>query len=117
MSHTLPHAAHGDVLPVVKIAPKFEGKGEARHVIGTELTVLLPFDSLAAAPVVIIGLDAASLPSPEIVAAHNAKLDLLLGKFDGLTIEFSGGDFGAVRYKGSAKGVTFASPAQNPAKG
>ena len=40
MAHTLPHAAHGDVLPVVKIAPKFEGKGDTRHVIGTELTVL-----------------------------------------------------------------------------
>lgn len=112
MAHTLPHAAHGDVLPVVKIAPKFEGKGDTRHVIGTELTVLLTFDALAAAPVVIAGLDASALPSPEIVAAHNMKLDLLLGKFDGLTIEFSGGDFGAVRYKGTARGVTFASPTQ-----
>ncbi len=117
MAHTLPHSAHGDVLPVAKIAPKCEGRGEARHIIGAELTVLLPFDNMAAAPVVIVGLDAATLPSPEVVAAHNAKLDLLLGKFDGLSIEFSGGDFGAVRYKGTAKAVAFASPAQNAAKG
>ena len=107
MAHILPKAAHGDTLPVVKIAPKYEGRGDARHVIGTETTVLLPFDNMAAAPVVIAGLDASTLPSPEIVTERNMKLDLIMARFDGLVIEFSGGDFGAVRYKGTAKGVTF----------
>lgn len=107
MGHTLPRAAHGDVLPVVKIAPKFEGKGDARHIVGAELMALLTFDNLAPVPIVIQGLDASTLPAPEVVAERNMKLDLLLAKFDGLVIEFSGGDYGAVRYKGSARGVTF----------
>ncbi len=107
MAHILPHAAHGDTLPVVKITPKLEGRGDARRTIGAELTALLTFDNLAPVPIVIQGLDASTLPTPEIVAERNARLDLLMARFDGLTIEFSGGDFGAVRYKGTAKGVTF----------
>ncbi len=118
MSHRLPPAAHGDTLPVVKIGPKYEGRGEARHVVGTELTALLPFDGMAQVPITIPGLDAATLPTPEMVADRNMKLDLLIGKFQGLTIEFSGGDYGAVRYKGRATGVTFINltPGTSPAK-
>lgn len=106
MAHTLPAAAHGDTLPIVKITPKYEGKGEARHIVGTEATALLPFDNMAQVPIVIPGLDAAALPTPETVTERNMKLDLIMGKFQGLVIEFSGGDFGAVRYKGRATGVT-----------
>jgi len=118
MPHTLPPAAHGDTLPVVKITPKHEGRGEARHIVGAELTALLPFDSMAPAPIVIPGLDAATLPTPEIVAGRNMKLDLLIAKFENLVIEFSGGDFGAVRYKGRATGVAFTNlpPGVPPAK-
>ena len=85
--HTLPPAAHGSKLPVVKISPKYEGKGDTRRVIGAELIGLLPFD--------------------EVITERNMRLDLLIGDFQGLVIEFSGGDFGAVRYTGYAKGVTF----------
>ena len=105
--HVLPPAAHGDTLPVVKIVPKYEGKGEARHIVGTEFDGLLPFDNMAHVPIVIPGLDAATLPTQETVCERNMKMDLLMGKFQGLVIEFSGGDFGAVRYKGRATGVTF----------
>lgn len=45
MPHIFSLAAHGDMLPVVKIDPKYEGRGEDRHVVGTELIVLLLFDS------------------------------------------------------------------------
>lgn len=107
MSHILPAVAHGDRLPVVKAGPKYEGRGENRRLIGSELTALLPFDNLTAVPIVIPGLDAATLPSPETIGEHNQRLNLLLGKFQGLVIEFSGGDFGTVRYKGRASSVTF----------
>ena len=107
MPHTLPAAAHGDTLPIVKIAPKYEGKGDARHIVGTELTALLPFDNMAPAPIVIPGLDAATLPTPETVTERNMQLALLMGKFQGLVIEYSGGDYGSIRYKGRATGVTF----------
>jgi len=107
MAHTLPSAAHGDTLPIVKISPSYSGKGEARHVVGTKLTVLLPFDAMVSVPVVVLGLDTATLPTPEAVNDRNMRLDLLIGKFQNLVIEFSGGDFGAVRYKGRAAGVTF----------
>ena len=91
MPHTLPAAAHGDTLPIVKIAPKYEGKG----------------DNMAPAPIVIPGLDAATLPTPETVTERNMQLALLMGKFQGLVIEYSGGDYGSIRYKGRATGVTF----------
>ena len=113
--HTLPPAAHGSKLPVVKIAPKYEGKGEARHIIGSELTGLLSFDGMAAVPIVIPGLDVATLPSQEAVTERNMRLDLLVGDFQGLVIEFSGGDFGTVRYTGRATGVMFTN--QTPASG
>ncbi len=114
MPHTLPAAAHGDTLPVAKISPKYEGKGETRHVVGTEVTTLLPFDNMAPAPIVSPGLDAATLPTPETVTERNMKLDLLMGKFQGLVIEYSGGDFGSIRYKGRATGVVFTNLAAAP---
>lgn len=105
--HTLPPTAHGSKLPVVKIGPKYEGKGEARRLIGVELAGLLPFDGMAAVPIVIPNLDIATLPTQEAITEHNMRLDLLVGDFQGLVIEFSGGDYGAVRYTGRATGVTF----------
>jgi len=107
------------MLPVVKISPKYEGRGDARHIVGTELTALLPFDNMASVPITIPGLDAATLPTSETVTERNMKLDLLMAKFQGLTIGFSGGDFGAVRYKGRATGVTFINltPASTTAPG
>lgn len=113
--HVLPPNAHGNRLPVSKIAEKYDGKGDARHVIGAEITVLLPFDNLAPVPIVIEGLDVAALPSAETVNEHNMKLDLLIGDFQGLVIEFAGGDFGAIRYRGRATGVSF--PSLAPASG
>lgn len=105
--HTLPPAAHGSKIAVVKIAQKYEGRGETRHIIGSELTGLLPFDGMAAVPIVIPGLDVTTLPSQEVITERNMRLDLLVGDFQGLVIEFSGGDYGAVRYTGRATGVTF----------
>lgn len=118
MAHTLPYAAHGSKLPVVKISPKYEGKGDARHIIGTEVTTLLPFDNMAPAPIIIPGLDTAELPAQEIVTERNLKLDLLVGDFQNSVIEFSGGDYGSVRYKGRATGVTIVNltPSAPPAK-
>lgn len=107
MAHILPATAHGSKLPVSKITAKAEGRGEARRIIGSELTALLPFDGMASVPIVIPGMDAATLPSMEVITERNMKLDLLVGEFRDLVIEFSGGDFGTVRYKGRASGVTF----------
>ena len=56
---TLPHTAHGDTLFVVKIAPKNEGKGEARHTVGTQFNGLLLFDNCAQATIIVPGLDPA----------------------------------------------------------
>lgn len=105
--HTLPQAAHGSKLPVAKIGPKYEGKGDARRLIGVEFAGFLPFDGMAAVPIVIPNLDIATLPSQEVITERNLRLDLLVGDFQGLVIEFSGGDYGAVRYTGRATGVTF----------
>ena len=104
---TLPHSAHGDILPAVKISPKYEGTGDAKHIVGTTIETMLPFDSCAHVPVTIRGLDAFSLPSPEIIADHNLKLDFLKARFSNLVITFSGGDYGSIRYKGTASGVEF----------
>lgn len=112
MAHTLPHAAHGSKLPVSKAEAKYEGRGDARHIVGTEITALLPFDGMAPVPILIRGLDVATLPSPEVITERNIKLDLLVGDFKDLVIEYSGGDYGAVRYKGRAAGVTFINLAQ-----
>ena len=102
MASTLPHAAHGDVLPIVKISPKYAGKGEARHIIGAQLHALLTFDNCAQAPITIEGLNPASLPAPEVVAERNMKLDFLKVRFTDLVITFSGGDYGAINYRGTA---------------
>lgn len=107
MSHILPYAAHGSKVPVAKISPKYEGKGDARRHVGSEFTGLLPFDGMAPVPIVIPGLDSSTLPSQETITERNMKLDMIVGDFQGLVIEFSGGDYGAVRYKGRATGVTF----------
>lgn len=106
-AHTLPYAAHGPKLPVAKIEPKFEGKGDARHIVGAEVTTLLPFDGMAPAPIVIRGLDVATLPTQEAITERNLKLDLVVGDFQGLVVQYMGADFGAVRYFGRATGVTF----------
>lgn len=107
MPHILPFAAHGSKLPVVKSAPKYEGRGDARHITGSELTVLLPFDGMASAPISITNLDFSTLPTQETITERNMRLDMLVGEFQDLVIEFSGGDYGAVRYRGRATGVKF----------
>lgn len=104
---TLPHAAHGDTLPIVKIIPKYEGKGDARHIIGSELTAMLLFDNCKHAPIVIRGLEATKLPTPEVVMERNLKMDFLKARFTDLVITYRGGDFGAVIYNGTASGVEF----------
>lgn len=104
---TLPFAAHGDTLAVSKISPKYEGSGEARHIVGTQVTALLLFDNCAQVPITIPGLDASKLPSPEVVTERNMNLNFLKARFTDLVITFSGGDYGAIRYKGTASGVEF----------
>lgn len=102
---TLPHAAHGDTLPIVKISPKYEGKGETRRIIGTQLHALLLFDNCAQAPITILGLDSATLPAPGIVAEHNMTMSFLKARFTDLVITFNGGDYGTVKYHGTASGA------------
>lgn len=116
MAHILPFLAHGSKLPVSKTSPRYEGKGDARHIVGSELTVLLPFDGMAQVPIVIPNLDPTTLPAQETITERNMKLDMLIGDFQNLVIEFSGGDFGAVRYKGRATGVTFTNLTPAPGK-
>lgn len=53
----LPFAAHGDTLPVVKIASKYEGSGPARHEAGVQFNALLLFDNCATVPIVVPGLE------------------------------------------------------------
>jgi len=107
MSSKLPFPAHGDTLAVVKIGPAYEGKGEARHVVGSVLTALLLFDNCAQVPITIMGLDNSKLPAPELVTERNMQMHFLIAKFQNLVISFSGGDFGSIRYKGTAAGVEF----------
>jgi len=99
---TLPHAAHGDVLSVVQIAPKYEGKGDARHIVGSQFHALLLFDNCARVQITILGLDSAKFPSPEEIAERNMKLDFLKVRFSDLVITYRGGDFGAINYRGTA---------------
>lgn len=115
---TLPFAAHGDTLPVVKLAPKYEGVGEARHVVGVQATVLLLFDGCAQAPITVLGMDPAKLPTLELMTERNIKLDFIKARFTGLTISFSGGDYGSIRYRGTASGIEFLNlaPVPNPSK-
>ena len=104
---TLPPSAHGDILPIVKIASKFEGKGDARHIVGAQITALLLFDNCTQVPITIPGLDVAKLPTSQDVTEHNMKMDFLKARFTELVINFSGGDYGAIRYSGIASGVEF----------
>lgn len=103
----LPRAAVGDTLPVCKLEKAYKGKGDARQEIGTKVTGMLPFDHFAHVPIIIPGLDVSKLPSPEIVAERNTKMQLLVARFRDLEITYRGGDFGAVVYSGTATGVEF----------
>ncbi len=107
---TLPFTAHGDTLPIVKIGPKYEGTGDARHIVGTAVTAMLLFDNCAQVPITILGLDAAKLPAPEVVAEHNMKQNFTQARFTNLVITFSGGDYGTVRYRGTASGIEILNP-------
>lgn len=102
---TLPHAAHGDVLSVVKISPKYEGKGEARHIIGTQFHALMLFDNCAQATIVVLGLDPDKMPAPEVITDRNMKLDFLKVRFTNLVINYFGADYGSIRYPGTASGA------------
>ncbi len=107
---TLPFAAHGDTLPIVKISPKYVGSGDARHIEGTAINALLLFDNCAQVPITIPGLDVAKLPAPEVVTERNMKLNFIQARFTDLVISFSGGDYGAIRYKGTASGIEILNP-------
>lgn len=107
MPSIFPFTAHGDTMPVVKTGTKFEGTGPARHEVGAQLNALLLCDNCAQVSIVIPGLDASKLPSPELVMERNMTMKFLIAKFQNLVITFSGGDFGAIRYKGTATGVEF----------
>lgn len=107
---TLPFAAHGDTLPLVKVSPKYAGSGDTRHIEGTVVHVLLLFDNCAQIPITIPGLDAAKLPAPEVVTERNMKLDFIKARFTDLVISFSGGDYGAIRYRGTASGIEILNP-------
>ena len=103
---TLPSLSHGDTLPVTRIEAAYEGRGEARHENGIKVTVLLPFDAFASVPVTIPGVDVTNFPSNDVITERNMALRFLVGKFKNLVISFSGGDYGAVRYRGTASGLT-----------
>ncbi len=103
----LPFAAHGDTFSVVKIGSKYEGTGENRRIVGAQCHGLLLFDNCAQVPITIPGLDASKLPGPEVVTERNMKMDFLKARFTNLVISYSGGDYGAIRYKGTASGVEF----------
>lgn len=102
-----PFAAHGDTLPVVKIITKYEGIGAARHEVGVQFSALLLFDNCSQVPITIPGLDITKFPSADVVTQRNMKLQFLVARFQNLVITFSGGDYGAIRYKGTASGVEF----------
>lgn len=106
-AHDLPPIAYGDTLYVANAQEKFKGKDAARHSIGVEVDVILLFDHLAHVPILIEGFDVKQLPAPEVISEHNMKLDLIKARFKDLRITFSGGDFGAIRYAGTATGVEF----------
>lgn len=114
----LPHAAYGDNLPVVKVEKAYQGKGEARHEVGSKLTAMLLFDCCAPVQITIPSLDISKLPSSEVVSARNQKMQFLVARFRDLEITFRGGDFGTVVYSGTASGVEFLNlnPPTPPAK-
>ena len=107
MAHIMPFAAHGDTLPAVKAEGKMKGRGDDRKCIGAEITVLLTADSCAHVPIVIEGYDMTRLPDRLSFQNHNVKLSFIQAKFKDLVIEFSGGDYGAIRYSGRATNVEF----------
>lgn len=102
MASTLPHSAHGNDLVVTKIEPQNEGKNENRHVVGTKFRGLLLFDHCAHVTIVVKGLDPAKFPGPEVVTERNMKLDFMKVHFTDLVITFTGGDYGAITYRGTA---------------
>lgn len=102
---TLPHPAHGDTLHIVKISPKYEGKGDARHIVGTQFHALLLFDNCAQATIAVLGLDLGKMPTPEVIADRNMRLDFLKVRFTDLVINYFGGDYGTIRYTGTASGA------------
>lgn len=114
MASTLPFAAHGDTLPVVKIVPKYEGEGNNRRVIGIQCDALLLFDHCTRVPITVIGAEASTLPSNEILTERNMKLQLVLARFQNLVVSFSGGDYGSIRYKGTATGIEVLNPTLPP---
>lgn len=107
---TLPRIAHGDVLPVVKISPKSEGKGESRHTVGTQLNGLLLFDNCAQATIIVSGLDPAKMPAPDVITERNMKMDFLKVRFTNLTINYFGTEYGGVRYTGTASSAEIIKP-------
>ena len=104
---TLPRAAHGDTLPIIKIEKAYKGKGDARQEIGSKVTAQLLFDNCAHVPITIAGLDISKLPSPDVVAARNTKMQFLVARFRDLEITYRGGDYGTVIYSGTASGIEF----------
>lgn len=118
MASTLPRAAVGDTLPVIKCEPAFKGRGEARQEIGSKVTAMLLFDNCAQVPITMLGLDSSKLPTPEVVSARNQKMQFLVARFHNLEVSFRGGDYGAVIYSGTASGIEFLNlnPPTPPAK-
>lgn len=101
---------------VTDIAPKYEGKDATRRVVGTQIKALLTMDHCAQVPITILDLDASTLPSQELINERNLNMDFLVAEFQNLSVSFSGGDFGSIRYKGTASGVKFlnsATPTSN----
>ena len=81
----LPRAAHGDTIPVTKVERAYQGKGEARHEVGSKLTGLLLFDGCAQVPITIPGLDISKLPSPDIVTSRCSFLWPVSGTWRSVT--------------------------------
>lgn len=107
MASRLPYAAHGDTAPIVKIETAYAGTGEARHEVGAKATALLLFDHCAHVPITIPGLDIAKLPTDDFLTERNMKMQFVVARFRDLVIEFFGGDYGTVRYRGTASGIEF----------
>lgn len=103
----IPKIALPETWIVVDIGPKYEGKDVTRRIVGTQVKILLTLDHCAPVPITIRGLNSDTLPSPELVNDRNLKTDFLVARFQNLEISFSGGDYGAIRYRGTATGVEF----------
>ena len=110
MASILPNIVYGETLPIVKITPKYEGEGPNRRGIGVQCDALLLFDHCAHVPIVVTGADASKLPSNEILTERNMKLQFMIARFQNLVITYSGGDYGSIRYKGTATGVEVLNP-------